>query len=188
METPTADKVALITKKVADYGAQIAAVLHTHSLTAERVPRDFEGSINILDSTVTTLRQALDLLNEEAAHKGQKLFSEEGIKYVHLLTTECATTLAKIEPLLVKATLTPTEAREKRKLERKAVAEKGKPKVDPLQLRLDDKAFLEVVETAKWSRILAEMEEEVVNKLYDLQLHLFIIVQVVKVGSLSRDM
>lgn len=177
--------VARQAQSVAAYGAQIAAVFHNHSLAAERIPAGFEGGINILDSTVTTLKQALELLNEEAA--GRKLFNDEGLKYVQLLTLESATMLAKVEPLLANACLPPREAREKRKAERKAVAEKGEKKIDPLELKLDEKAFLETLETAKWSRVNMEMEA-LMDRLYDLQLHLLLVFQVVKVGALSKDL
>lgn len=186
METSgRANEVACQAQSVANYGAQIAAVFHIHSLAAVKVPSGFEGGINILDSTVTTLKQALELLNEEAA--GRKLFNDEGLKYVQLLTLECATVLAKVEPLLVYACLSPKEAREKRKAERKLTAEKGEKKVDPLELKLDEKVFLETVETARWSRVDIEMEA-LMDRLYDLQLHLLLVFQVVKVGALSKDL
>jgi hypothetical protein len=187
MESPTVNHVALMAEKVAAYGAQIAAVFHNHALSAERIPRGFEGSVNILDATVTTLKQALSLLKEEAAGSRQKLFNDEAIRYVQLLTSECATSLAKIEPTLIAACLSAKDAREKRKAYKKAVAKNGEPKIDPFKLALDEKAFLETVEATKWSRIYYDIQD-CMTRLYDLQLHLLLVFQVVKVGALSRDL
>ncbi len=187
MKSPTVNHVALMAEKVAAYGAQLAAVFHNHALSAEKIPRGFEGSINILDVTVTTLKQASSLLNEEAASPGQKLFSDEAIRYMQLLTSECATSLGKIEPTLIDACLSAKDAREKRKADKKAVAKNGEPKIDSFKLALDEKAFLETVETTKWNRVYYEFQDYM-TRLYDLQLHLLLVFQVVKVGALSRDL
>lgn len=186
MATPISE-IARKIERLADYGGQIAAIFHNFALNAERVPPGHEGGTNIIDSTVTTLKQALQLLNKQATGDGPKLFNEAGLAYLHLLTNECATTLAKIEPLLSRACLTPKEAREKRKADKKNVAQNGEPVLDVLEMELDAEAFLQTVELAKWSRISFDFEQ-CIERLYDLQLHLLLIFQVVKVGALSRDL
>lgn len=183
----TAFQVASEVKCAADYGGQIAAVFHTFSLSAEKVPEGQEGSINILGSTVTILKQAVELLNQEASGNDPRLFSEEGISYVYLLTRECATALAKIEPLLARASLTPKQAREKRISEKKNSVQSGLSVSDSLGQKLDVQALLKTLEMAKWSRISTDMAE-IIERLYDIQLHLLLVLEVVKVGALSRDL
>lgn len=190
MDQTSADNVATLTKKVSVYGNQLAAVFHSYGLSAERIPRGFEGAINILDATVVTLNRVLGLLESEAEDirdgTGKRHFSEGGLEYVKLLATECATTLAKVEPIVAGACLSSKELKTKRKREKKELAKNGPVKVDIEGLELDEKVFLDLVENAKWR--VAEVDiEDCMERLYDLQLHLLLIFQVVKVGAMSRD-
>src|SRR6187402_207952 len=124
MEGPSAENVAITTDKVAQYGGGLAVVFHNYALSAERIPRGFEGAVNVLDATVATLKQLLGLLDRAAGTNSQdskKLFSHEGLTYVQLLATECAATLAKVEPIVADACLNRMELRAKRKLEKKPV-------------------------------------------------------------------
>jgi hypothetical protein len=109
MEDIRPETVSTVLKSVSSYGGQLAAVFHNYSLIADRIPGGFEGAINILDATVITLNQVLTLLKDEpkAPYRinGKKLFSEEGLKYVHLLALECASTLARVEPIIEEACL-----------------------------------------------------------------------------------
>jgi hypothetical protein len=191
MDQLSADNVAAITKEVAAYGSQLAAVFHSYALSAEKIPRGFEGAINILDATVATLNQVLSLLNSEAggfeAGTGKKLFSEEGLKYVKLLATECATTLAKVEPIVADACLSSKELKVKRRRDKRELAKNGPVSVDTGALELDEKTFLVAVESTKWSLATADIEE-CMERLYDLQLHLLLVFQVVTVGVMSRDL
>jgi hypothetical protein len=186
METVKADNVAAILTKAAAYGGQLGAVFHNYSLTSDYIPRGFEGAINILDATVATLKQVLTRLKEEVDDE-KNLFSQEGLKYVRLLALECATTLAKVEPIISEACL---ERKERKALlkQRKKASKKEKTviPIDPTRLYLDEKDFLEKVEKAKWSWALDDIEK-CMERLYDLQLHLLLVFQVVTVGALSKD-
>lgn len=190
MEPAKADCVAAQAKQVAAYGGQLASVFHQHALIAERVPAGLEGAINVLDASVATLNQILGLLNDEAkwVREGscRMLFSNEGLIYVQLLVIETATTLARVEPAFVDACLDRKELKAKIKRDKKASAKNGKPKVDLASLKLDEKAFLEAVENARWSAT-GETVSECMERLYDLQLHLLLVFQVVTVGGLSKD-
>jgi hypothetical protein len=191
MDHSSVENVATLTKKTGDYGNQLAAVFHNHALAAESLPPGFEGAINVLDATVVTLNQVVSLLNSEAEDikdgLGQRHFSEVGLEYVKLLATECATTLAKVEPIVGNACLNAKDLRAKRRREKRELAKNGPIKVDIGALKLDEKAFLDVVENTKWSLATVEIEE-CMERLYDLQLHLLLVFQVVTVGVMSRDL
>lgn len=184
MDVVKANHVAAILTSVAGYGGQLAAVFHNYALIAERIPCGFEGAINILDATVAVLKQVLSLVKDEV--EGKKLFSLEGLTYVQLLAQESANTLAKVEPLIAEACLERVDRKAKRK-QRKRVANKLVIDVDSLSLKLDEKDFLDKVEKAKWGWASDEIEKNM-ERLYDLQLHLLLIFEVVKVGALSKDL
>jgi len=185
MEELGADNVAAVLSSVASFGGQLAAVFHNYSLIAERIPPGFEGAINILDATVATLKQVLSLLNDEASNGSKKLFSEEGLRYVNLLALECATTLAKVEPIIETGCLGRKERNILLKQKRKAKKVITTP--DPLSLSLDEKEFLEKIEKTRWSWANSDIEA-LMERLYDLQLHLLLVFQVVTVSALSRDL
>jgi len=184
MEGIRAQDVAAVLTSVAAYGGQLAAVFHNYSLIAETIPGGFEGAINILDATVATLKQVLTLLKDEAS--GDRKFSEEGIKYVQLLALECATTLAKVEPIIEEACLERKERKALQKQKRKTSSKKLVTVLDPLSLTLDEKEFLEKIEKTKWSWATDDVEK-CMERLYDLQLHLLLVFQVVTVSALSSD-
>ncbi|TAQ90242.1 hypothetical protein B7494_g1416 [Chlorociboria aeruginascens] len=169
---------------VSGYGNQVARVFHNYGLIAEKVPRGFEGAINILDATVTTLNQVLSLLNDEVKDSGKRLFSEECLEYVQLLTKECAISLSKVEPAILEACLDRKERR-LRKKSLKGGKEESK-ELDLMGLKIDEKTFLEKVESANWN-VAADAIEESMERLYDLQLHLLLVFQVITVGVLSKD-
>ncbi|KAF4627447.1 hypothetical protein G7Y89_g10708 [Cudoniella acicularis] len=187
------DEVSVVeeqAKGVVSYGRQLATVFHQFALTADRVPYGYEGAINILDATITTLNQIVALLKDET--EGLKnctqklLFSSEGITYVKQLVSECAKTLARIEPIITDASLPRKEFRAKSKRDKKAAAKNGEPDVVYSSLKLDEKTLLEKVERMDYSLINISIED-CMDRLYDLQLHLLLVFQVVTVGHLSRD-
>lgn len=186
MEGIGAQDVAAVLTSVAAYGGQLAAVFHNYSLIAETIPAGFEGAINILDATVATLKQVLTLLKDEASSNAKKVFSEEGLKYVQLLALECATTLAKVEPIIEEACLERKERKALQKQKRKTSPKKLVTVLDPLSLTLDEKEFLEKIEKTKWSWATDDIEK-CMERLYDLQLHLLLVFQVVTVSALSSD-
>jgi len=186
MEGSRVQYVAAVLTSVAAYGGQLAAVFHNYSLIADTIPGGFEGAINILDATVATLKQVLTLLKDEASSAKPNLFSEEGIKYVHLLALECATTLAKVEPTIEEACLERKERKALQKQKRKTSSKKLITVLDPLSLNLDKKEFLEKIEKTKWSWATNDIEK-CMERLYDLQLHLLLVFQVVTVSALSSD-
>lgn len=186
-----ADSVGAILTNVAAYGGQLAAVFQNYSLITERIPRGFEGAINTLNTTVATLNQVLTLLKDEAEGKGKKLFSDDGLTYVHLLAKECGATLAKVEPIIAEGCLSSKERTKLQKSNRqrckKSKPKKPEPGVDVAALKLDEKDFLEKVEKTRWSWAIKDVEE-CMERLHDLQLYLLLVFQVVTVGALSRDM
>ncbi len=191
MDYSSVENVATLTKKVGAFGTQLAAVFHNHALAAESLPPGFEGAINVLDATVVTLNQILSLLNSEAEDikdgLSKRHFSEVGLEYVKILATECATTLAKIEPIVGNSCLSAKDLKAKRRREKRELAKNGPVKVDIGVLKLDEKAFLNVVENTKWSLATPEIEE-CMERLYDLQVHLLLVFQVVTVGVMSTDL
>ena len=190
MEPVSAAEVATITRKIAAYGSQLAAVFHSYALAADKIPPGFEGAINILDATVATLNQVLSLLEAEAkeveAGTTTRLFSEDGLDYVMLLAKECATTLAKVEPTVANACLRAKELKARRRREKKTLAKNGPVAVDINALILDENDFLNIVEAANWKLASTEIEE-CMERLYDLQLHILLVFQVASVGALSTD-
>jgi hypothetical protein len=185
MDVVKASDVASNLSSVAAYGSQLAAVFHNYALIAEKIPSGFEGAINILDATVTVLKQVLSLVKDEA--EGKKLFSEDGLEYARLLAQESANTLAKVEPIIAEACLGREDRKAKRKLSKKAASKKLVTDVDPLSLKLDEKDFLDKVEKAKWSWATNDIEKYM-ERLYDLQLHLLLLFEVIRIGALSKDL
>jgi hypothetical protein len=191
MDARKMPSVSVAVKEVAAYGAKLAAVFHQYALIAERIPSGFEGATNILDATVASLNQVSSLLRDEGEGllngTGKRLFSPGGILYVRLLVTECAKTLAKVEPIINDACLPRKEFKAKVKRDKKELAKKAPPEVVPSELELNEKPFLEKVEDTKWS-LAVDPIEDCMDRLYDLQLHLLLVFQVVTVGALSKDL
>jgi hypothetical protein len=185
MDVVKANDIAAILTSVAAYGGQLAAVFHHYAIIAEKIPSGFEGAINILDATVAVIKQVLSLVKDEA--EGKKLFNQDGLTYVQLLAQECANTLAKVEPIIAQACLERKDRKAKRKQSKKAASKKLVTEIDALALKLDEKDFLENVETTRWTWASDDIEK-CMERLYDLQLHLLLIFEVVKVGSLSKDL
>ena len=191
MDAHKMPSISVAVKEVAAYGGKLAAVFHQYALIAERIPSGFEGATNILDATVASLNQISNLLGDHDERPingtGKKLFSPEGILYVRLLVMECAKTLAKVAPIINDACLPRKEFKAKVKRDKKELAKKSPPEVIPSELELDEKVFLEKVENTKWSLALEPLEDYM-ERLYDLQLHLLLVFQVVTVGALSKNL
>jgi hypothetical protein len=193
MDIPDSDNVVAAIKQVAAYGGQLASVFHTYALTARRLPRGLEGAINILDATTTSLNQFLDLFKKEAESlkngSDRRLFNDEGLKYVLLLTTLCGIALAEVEPIVKDACLGRKELKARRKLQKskfETLAKGDVPELDLSSLKLDEKALLETIECTKWNYVSSHIEL-CVDALYDLQLHLQLVSQVAWVGFLSGE-
>jgi hypothetical protein len=189
MEAPIAANVAARVTQVATYGLQIATVFHQYTSTAERIPPGFKGTINTLDATNATLNQILKFLKDEVEAgrnaSGRKLFSDEGLIYVQLLATECGKSLFMVERTVVGACMDRKDLKSSYKR-----MKKGKPakKIDFTALELEnDKTFLEKVENTRWS-YASDLMEGYIERLYDLQLHLLLVFQVISVSELSRDL
>jgi len=178
--------VAATLTSIIDYGGQIAGVFHNFALIAETIPSGFEGSINILDATIATLKQVLGLLKDEVESDGKKkLFSEEGLTYVQVLAKECASTLVRVEGATAKAVRDEEHGSRSRKGKKAKKAKKNEV-IEIETLKLDEKDFLEKVENAKW-RLATDDLEECMERLYELQMHLLLVFQVVTIGVLSQD-
>lgn len=191
MEPVRVEAVAAITTSVSKYGSQLASVFHNYALVAERPPRGLEGAINILDATVVQLKHILTLLRDESGNienDGKKrLFSDEGLQYVRLLTLESAATLAKIEPTIVKATADQKYSKPKGRRPGKLVVNKENYAVNIESMKLNETAFLDKVEKLRW-RYVESSFDDVMERLHDLQLHFLLLFQVVTLGTLSRDL
>jgi len=190
MEEIKARDVAAILKSVSTYGGKISSVFHNYSLIADQIPYGFEGTINILDATNTTLTRVLNILQTKAESgsniDGKVLLNNEGLKYVQLLALECATALAKIEPAVDEASLDGKERRALEK-EKRRLTKRPAPPVNPLALSLDEEDFLERIEKTKWSRAVNDIDEAM-ERLYELQLHLLLVFQVASVSALSTTL
>lgn len=184
-------RISVAVKEVAAYGQKLAAVFHQYALIVERIPSGFEGATNILDATVASVNQVSSLLKDEEENalkaSSKRHFSPQGILYVRLLISECAKTLAKVQPIVVDACLPRKEYQAKAKRDKKELKKNGQPIVLPSELELDEKVFLENVVNTKWSIAIFPLEE-CMERLYDLQLHLLLVCQVVTVGVLSKDL
>lgn len=180
-----AHHVATTLTSVAAYGGQLAKVFHNYALIAENIPCGFEGTVNILDAAVIVLQQVLTLVKDEA--EGKKLFNGVGLAYAQLLGQQSANTLVKVQPIIAEACLEGKERKAKRNLKKKEARRIIPQEIDLLSLKLDEKAFLKEIEAAKWSRAFDEIEE-CMERLYDLQLHLLLLYEVVTVGALFKDL
>jgi valyl-tRNA synthetase len=178
-----ANHVAAILTSVAGYGGQLAAVFHNYALTAEKIPPGFEGAVNILDATVAVLKQVLKLAKDDA--EGKKLFSVKGLTYVQALAQESAKTMAKVEPIIAEACLHRDEREAKRKQSKKT--KKVLTEIDPISLKIDEKDFFNKVEAVKWS-LAKNAIDNCMERLYDLQLHLLLVSEVVKVGAFWKEL
>lgn len=182
------DDVADIIPSVTAYGRQIATVLHNHSLNVNILPRGFVGLTNLLDASAATLKQLHGLLSPDnsQSEKGHQLLSDEGIKYVQLLTLETATVLTEIEQAVEEACLSRQERRKLQKQKRKTGSRKIDTILDPSRLRLDDKEFLKKAEKTNWAVVIKGSEEHF-QRLFDLQLLVLLVFQVGTVAKLSKD-
>ncbi|KAK0128907.1 hypothetical protein ONS95_000853 [Cadophora gregata] len=184
MDVLAMDDVLALTTKIAGYGGAIASVLTNHAISARKIPRGFEGAINILSATVSTLQQVSSHLSTEVAaspsHEKQCL-SRQGLEYVQLIATECATTFVKIPSIMADACLDSKELKVKRKLEKKLIANGDGPKPDNDALQLNKAAFTEV---SNW-RLAGDPLEDVIERLHEIQLYLLLVHQVVSLGQLS---
>lgn len=187
--------IAAAMEKVLGCGDKISSVLHDYSIArGGRAFNGFDAQIGIFDATVSTLRQVLELVKSEV--NGKKVFSYKGLEYINTLTKEFASELIKIQPIFEDACMTRKLLDAKRKLEKKkAGKQKGKklaaavlvkPDVEDVVLDLDKEVFLEKIEHANWT--LAKGPLSKCNlRLFDIQIHFLLVVQVVTLGSLSRD-
>lgn len=173
---------------VSIYAGQLSRVLHRHRLILDIdsiVPIVIEEHICLINSTLGTLNEVLSLLRDDAASNQNRLFSDEGLRYVDILVLECSDILQKIAPTVTKACLK-RERRKKRKNARKTKTEFILP-VAPKELKLDEEKFLNDLEKAMWYRVHDDTDTYM-ERLKEVQLHLLLVYQVVTVGSLSRDL
>jgi len=185
-----ADNVAELTRKVAEYGSALARVFHHYELSEIGCARGLEDAMNATDSTIASLNQVLSLFKDEAEDirtgNGKRLFSEEGLKYVQLLSEECAVNLAKLE-LIIKdtAALNEKELRQKHKRDKEALAEAGQVRVDLSVLKkLDEETFLEILSETRW--YLAHTFIKTYSaRLREVQLGFLLICEVVTAWALS---
>lgn len=183
-----ADNLANLTS-VSTYGSHIAKALHNYVLLAEYIPTGLEGSINIIDATVSTLNQVLTFVEDGpefgSNDERNEILSGEGLSYVQTLVKECAATFWKVTQAVDEGCLGRTERRALQKQKRKQKHKPQENKVGLMSLSLDEKEFLEKVEKTCWLYVEDEMDKAM-DRLYELQLHLLLVSQVATLSSLSR--
>lgn len=176
---------------VISYGGKISVTFHQYATIAERLSRGFEGSCGIVGAALSSLKQIESLLQKEAKgledRTGKELFSTEGLSYTRNVVKEVAKSLVKAEETVIAGCLPRKEFtahnRCKKKTAAKVEAEGNFPVKD---LKIEEKVFLGQLEKAKWNRIDRTFED-IMDRLYDLQLHLLLVFQVVTVGALSSN-
>lgn len=182
-----AENALATTSKVARFGGAIISVLTNHAISARKIPRGFEGAINILNATVTTLQQVSSHLAAEAGASPdykKQLFSRPGLEYVQLLATECAATLVTIPSIMADACLDPKELKAKRKLEKKSVVKGDDPKLNIDALELSKAVFTKSVENSNWL-LAGDSLEDALKRLHEIQLYLLLVHQVISLGEIS---
>jgi hypothetical protein len=179
----TENIVPLLTS-VTNYGGKLAAALHNYVLTCEPIPMWFEGSLNIVDATVVTLKQVLEVVKDHVEN-GKNLFSPQGLEFAHLLAAECGNTFLRIVTLTARSNLSREEQTALRSSEGKNPA--AVPVADLINMSLDEKSFLKTIEkvVGAWKK---SDSLDCIERLHDLQLHLLLLYQVVTVGALSKDL
>jgi hypothetical protein len=180
-------------KRVLSYGTKLASCFHQYALIADKVPSGFEGVANILDASIATLNKVSSLFKDESSGQRYKAkdhpLNDDGLKYVTGLLNESARCLTKIGDAIEAACLPTKEYRTKKRRDDKKWKKNGKVEIDIIfsALMLDEKAFLEQLEHTKWS-LVENAIEDYVERLYDIQLCLLLVFQVVTVGALSKDL
>ncbi|QSZ33776.1 hypothetical protein DSL72_005347 [Monilinia vaccinii-corymbosi] len=188
MENDTAKDTVKELELVSLYAGQLSHVLHRRQIILEIasiVQGPVDEHISLINSTIGTINEVLGLLRDEAGTNQNRLFSEEGRRYVKVLILECSEILQKIPPTAAKACLK-RERKKKRKNSKKAKAEVVVP-VLPKQLKLDEEKFFSDLGNAVWYRVYDD-QDVYMKRLKDVQLHLLLVYQVVTVGSLSRNL
>lgn len=191
MESPDANNLAAVLTSVSSYGEQLASVFHNYVLSKDVVPFTLEGAVTILDTTVTTLKQLLGLVENGTGVSGlsdteNRPFNDVGLKYVSILALETAKNLAKIGPILEEACLGRTERKALVKQRRKTPLKKPFNALDALSLTLDAKALLGTIEKSSWTIATRDLQN-ILPRLHEIQLWLLLVYQVATVGALSRD-
>lgn len=188
MDAATARIVNDELRCVISYGGKISAALHQYTTIAERLSRGFEGSCGIVGATLSSLKQIETLLQKEAESlENQKLFSSEGLSYTRNVVKEVAKSLVKAEETVIEGCLPRKEFTAHNKHKKKTAVKMEAAGIVPVKdLKVEEKAFLNQLEKAKWNRIDRTFEG-VMDRLYDLQLHLLLVFQVVTVGALSTN-
>jgi hypothetical protein len=177
-------------KSVVSYGTKIASTCHQYALTVDKIPVQFEGVTNILDASIATLSQVSSLFKDESSGQRYKStdhpLNDEGLSYVAGLVLESARALTMFESVIADTCLPIKEYRAKVKQDAKALKKNGKEEIKISTLKLDEKVFMEHLELMKWK--LAKDITKCVGRLYDIQLCLLLVFQVVTVGALSKDL
>ncbi|EHK97369.1 hypothetical protein M7I_6879 [Glarea lozoyensis 74030] len=174
------------------YGEAFVSVFHEYALNADKVPRGFDGITNIFDASLATLTKVSSIFKDESLGQRYKAadhpLNEKGLSYVAGLVLESARAWKVIESAIADTYLTPQEHRAKMRTEEKALKNGGKKAIDISTLNLDQKALLEKLEDMdfkSWNGA-EDNVENAVEMLYDIQLCLLLVFQVVTVGALSK--
>jgi hypothetical protein len=180
-------------KAVHSYGTKLTSCLHQYALIADKIPSGFEGATNIFDASIATLNKVSSLFRDESSGRRYPAkdhpLNDDGLKYVTGLVVESARCWTKIEDAVKDACLPTKEYRAKIRRDEKKWERVGNYQndVNLFALTLDEKIFLDQLEHTKWS-LVEDAIEGYVERLYDIQLCLHLVFQVVTVGALSQDL
>ena len=178
--------------RVLSYGQKLVSVFHQYTISAGKIPQGFEGVTNIFDASLATLTRVSSIFKDES--NGQRYkdsdhpLNDDGLSYVAGLVLESARAWKEIESAIADSCLPVKEYRAKTKRDQKE-AMKGikKNNLDISNLQLDGKVLLKQLEHMRWSRAEDEVEDNV-ERLYEIQLCLLLVFQVVSVDALSKDL
>ncbi len=185
MAPTTAQDVSSLLRNVASCNAQFATVFHTFALGKNGVPRGLESVAAGFDGLGVVVNKVLAALPNgyREGERKRLILSEEGLGYVAVLGRECKKCFVRVERVVLQGQV--GDGGEDGRREAEMAEEEADSCV--LDLKLDEKVFLEAVENARWKDIITEIED-CVDRLGDIQLHLLLVSQVVAVGELSRDL
>jgi hypothetical protein len=181
-------------ESVISYGEALVSVFHEYALNADKVPRGFDGITNIFDASLATLTKVSSIFKDESLGQRYKAtdhpLNEKGLSYVAGLVLESARAWKVIESAIVDTGLSSQEYQTKLRRENKALKNGDKNPIDISTLKLDGKDLLEKLEDMdfrSWNGA-EDNVENAVEMLYDIQLCLLLVFQVVTVGAISKNL
>lgn len=185
---PTAVDVNTRVAQVLSYGSQLATLFHQYSSTVKRWTVTSERMVRSLDSALATLKLVLKFLAAEIVNEGndgKKLFSDEGLVYMHLLVTEYGKCLFMLEKKILSwnmgnevrrsASMRPNE---------KDIVEMLPKSIDFTDLKVQSEgALLRKMEEMR-GNLPYSFTNKRIERLEDVRMHVLLLWQVFSLGKL----